>query len=153
MATLSSKPLFELAQELVVPDEVTDSPLGAVRYVNIASGTFTGRRLKGKVVPGGSYSVRLRADSTAEIEARTTLMARGGHVIFMQYRGLLHAEPPIFMRLRAGDSSVKPTAYTYCVSATFETGSEKYAWLNRILAAGTGLRTANGVTYQLHELT
>jgi len=34
----------------------------------------------------------------------------------------------------------------------FETSSEKYSWLNRMVAIGTGRREAAGPIYDVHEV-
>lgn len=47
---------------------------------------------------------------------------------------------------------VDPASYYFRINALFETGSEKYAWLNRIIAVGKGDRLPGGPVYQVFEI-
>ena len=70
----------------------------------------------------------------------------------MTYRGLRAGEKEILQRIDAGEA-VDPATYYFRTNAMFErTASPKYGWLNNILALGVGLRTANGVIYNLFEV-
>ena len=45
-----------------------------------------------------------------------------------------------------------PEDYYFRTAPTFETGSEKYAWINAIQAVGIGQITEGGVSYEIHEI-
>ncbi len=47
---------------------------------------------------------------------------------------------------------VDPESYYFRIKPIFETASEKYAWLNNILAIGAGHRFADGPVYSLFEV-
>ena len=48
----------------------------------------------------------------------------------------------------AGD----PDEYYFRITPQFETGSSKYAWLNKIIAVGIGDRQKAGPIYYVHEI-
>jgi len=69
----------------------------------------------------------------------------------MTYRGFRHGAPDVMDRLARG-RPVEPSEYYFRIAPWFETGSEKYGWLNRILAVGTGHRLAAGPIYDIYEV-
>ena len=54
-------------------------------------------------------------------------------------------------RLNKGEE-VDPGDYYFRIAPFFETGAQKYDWLNRILAIGTGRRLASGPVYEVHQI-
>jgi hypothetical protein len=153
MENLDGELLFQLSQELKVPDETATAPLGARRFVSITGGSFEGPRLKGQVLSGGGYWVLVRPDGAAEVDARTTLRTDDGQLIYMHYRGLVHGPPAVMQALRQGDSSIDPSEYYHRTTPLFDTGSEQYEWLNRMVAVGIGKRTPTGVEYTVHAVS
>ena len=47
---------------------------------------------------------------------------------------------------------VDPAEYSFRTTPVFETGSEKYGWLNPIIAVGVGGRTPRGVAYTVYAM-
>jgi Protein of unknown function (DUF3237) len=54
-------------------------------------------------------------------------------------------------RLNRGET-VDPAEYYFRTAPVFETASEKYGWLNRIIAVGTGHRLPQGPVYSVFEV-
>jgi hypothetical protein len=54
-------------------------------------------------------------------------------------------------RLGRGEA-VDPTAYRLRVTPLFETASQKYGWLNRIVSVGIGQRLPQGLIYDVYEI-
>jgi hypothetical protein len=54
-------------------------------------------------------------------------------------------------RIARGET-VKATDYYLRIAPFFETASEKYGWLNRVIAVGIGHRLPQGPVYQLFEI-
>ena len=48
--------------------------------------------------------------------------------------------------------AVDPSEYYFRVAPFFETASEKYGWLNRVLALGVGHRTRSQVGYRVYAV-
>jgi hypothetical protein len=54
-------------------------------------------------------------------------------------------------RLNAGEA-VDPATYYFRSTPVFETASQKYDWLNRIIAVATGRRESAGPIYEVFEV-
>jgi hypothetical protein len=52
----------------------------------------------------------------------------------------------------ARGEEVSPTDYYFRIAPTFETAAPRLAWLNRILAIGSGVRLKNDVVYDIWQV-
>ena len=96
--------------------------------------------------------MRIRADGVVrEPDVRLSLRTDDGHLIYMSYRGIFKIAPELLQRILRGDS-VDPSEYYVRTTVEFETASEKYGWLNELVAVGVGTRTATGVDYQVYAI-
>ena len=149
---LKTKPLFDL--QLNVPQivDLGDTPMGRRRIATVAGGHFEGERLRGTVLaaPGGDWLL-LRPDGVLVLDVRLTLRTDDEALIYMAYRGLRHGPAEVMQRLNAGEP-VDPSSYYFRMTPIFETASQRYAWLNGIVAVGVGRREPTGPVYQLHEV-
>ncbi len=136
---------------LAPPQELGDTPQGRRRIINITGGTFSGARLKGRVLPGGADWQVLREDGVAVLDTRYTLETHDGALIYVQNRGLRHGPPEIIKKFSSGEK-VDPSLYYMRTQPSFETGDTRYAWLNRIVCVGTGERLANAVKLEMYEI-
>ncbi len=119
------------------PVMIGDGPAGTKLIAPVTGGTFSGPRLKGTVVaPGGDW-VTIAAAGHMLLDVRLCLITDDDAAIYCSYRGLL---------LR-GDGGAKAYA-----APLFETGDERYAWLNRVQAIGIGSTGAGGVDYEIYAL-
>jgi hypothetical protein len=140
--------LMQLRADLEEPQAVGETPLG-ILYVK--RGSFAGPRLRGEVLPGGGDWVLVRKDGVSQLDVRITLRCDDGSLIFVSYRGIADIPPDIRTRIAKGED-VSPDRYYFRISPIFETGSEKLAWLNRLVAIGVGKRTATGVVYDIYAV-
>jgi hypothetical protein len=127
------------------------TPFGERRIAKVTGGSFTGPELNGTVLPGGGDWLLLRADGALQLDVRVTLQTDDGALIYMTYRGLRHGPAEVMERLNKGEE-VDPGDYYFRIAPFFETGAQKYDWLNRILAIGTGRRLASGPVYEVHQI-
>jgi hypothetical protein len=151
MIPLRSEFLFTITGTVAPPVEIGSTPAGLRRIIPITGGTFEGPRLRGTVIPGGADQMLVRSDAVAVPDVRLVLETEEGHSILMSYGGLRHGPPKVMERLARGEP-VDPSEYYFRIAPRFETGSEKYAWLNRILAVGTGHRLPAGPIYDVYEI-
>lgn len=93
----------------------------------------------------------IRSDGAREIDARITLRTDDGHLIYMYYQGIFQIAPETMQRILQGEA-VDPSEYYFRTTPVFETGSETYGWLNRIIAVGIGRRTPTGVGYTVYAI-
>ncbi|HLH32288.1 MAG TPA: DUF3237 domain-containing protein [Terriglobia bacterium] len=151
MKTLSLAPLFVFQIEVKAPSIIGATPGYDRRIGEIAGGRFEGERLRGEFLTGGSDWQSLRADGATTINVRLVLKTDDGELIAMRYFGMRHGPKEVLDRLGRGEK-VNPSEYYMRVSAYFETSSQKYAWMNRILAIAYGHRMAGGAIYNVFEV-
>ena len=72
-------------------------------------------------------------------------------LIAMTYRGVRQGPPEVIARLERGEV-VDPASYYFRIAPVFETEASQYAWLNNIVAIGTGHRLADGPVYSIFEV-
>ncbi|MCC7087556.1 MAG: DUF3237 domain-containing protein, partial [Dehalococcoidia bacterium] len=81
--------------------------------------------------------VTMRADRSIKLDVRVLLHTEDGADILVTYTGI---------GTRDGDGLSIRTA------PLFETGDERYAWLNNVQAVGIGKAGTNTVTYDIYAL-
>jgi hypothetical protein len=73
------------------------------------------------------------------------------HLIGVSYRGLRHGPPDAMVKLNRGEA-IDTSGFYHRVAIFFDTSSEKYKWLNRILAIGKGRRFPDTGVYEVFEI-
>lgn len=127
------------------------TPNGGRRVGLVGGGTFEGARLKGTILPGGADWIIARPDGSTTLDVRIVLQTDDGAAIAMTYRGLRHGPAEVMDKVNKGEF-VDPALYYFRTAILFETASEKYAWLNGIIAIGTGSRPPEGPVYDVFEV-
>ncbi len=140
--------LMQLRADLEEPQAVGETPLGGRRIFYVKRGSFGGPRLRGEILPGGGDWVLVRKDGVSQLDVRITLRCDDGSLIFVSYRGIADIPPDLRTRISKGED-VSSDRYYFRISPVFEAASEKFAWLNRLVAIGVGKRTATGVVYDI----
>jgi hypothetical protein len=143
--------LFDAQITLGPAQELGAAPLGRRRIIPITGGRFGGERLSGRVLAGGADWQVVRGDGVADLDARYTLETADGALIYVRNRGYRHGPREILERLAAGEN-VDPALYYMRTTPLFETGDERYAWLNRIVAVATGARRPTAVELEVFEV-
>ncbi len=150
----TTEPRTELLYEITMDVEADDlgiTPAGRRRIVKVLGGTFEGPKLRGTVLPGGGDWLVERADGVRALDVRITLRTDDGHLIYAHYPGLFHCSAGVEQRLALNDA-VDPSEYYFRTAPLFETASERYAWLNRLLAVGIGRRISGKVGYTVYAV-
>ena len=148
---MTLQPLLRAEVTLAPPQELGDSPLGRRRIIPITGGSFRGEKLAGRVLPGGADWQVIRADGVAELDARYTLETDDRALIYVRNFGYRHGPAEVLQRLAAGEP-VDPSLYYMRTTPRFETGAERYRWLNRIVCVATGARRAAAVELEVFEV-
>ena len=130
---------------------IGETPLTTRRIGIVFGGRFEGERLSGEVLDGGSDWQLIRKDGSTLLDVRLTLKTDDGALITVTYKGIRQGPPEILARLERGEV-VAPESYYFRINPMFETASQTYAWLNNVLAIGTGHRFADGPVYSLFEV-
>ncbi|MBI5947156.1 MAG: DUF3237 domain-containing protein [Chloroflexi bacterium] len=125
--------LFTMTATLSDPDVIRDGPQGGRMIFNVTGGSFEGPKMKGKVAASGGDWLHLRADNSGKLDVRATLLTDDGATIYVSYNGIVK------------DGQIR-------TAPLFETGDERYAWLNHVQAVGTGTGGGGSVTYDIYRL-
>lgn len=138
------KPHLELISHATVrvapPDVIGRTHAGERRVVRILQGRFEGR-LNGEVLPGGADYQIITPEGVSYLEARYMIRADNGALILVHNHGIRH-----------GVVGNDPSEYYFRGTPRFETGDEKYLWLNKIIAVCTGARTPDEVILDFYEV-
>lgn len=113
-------------------------PHGTRVTAGVTGGTFEGPRLRGRIVPPGGDWVTARPHGTLHLDVRLTLVTDDGATVLMQYQGISTPDGAGGTRLRT--------------APLFETGDERYAWLNDLQAVGVGSQGSDAVAYEIYAL-
>ena len=129
--------------------DVGATPHGIRQVVYIKGGTFEGPKIKGVVLPGGGDWFVRRADQVVEVDVRCVLRTDDNHLIYCGLKGINEMTAEVGIKAITG-KSIDSSKYYFRVTAVLETGSPKYAWLNRIVAVGVGNLMPAGVEYKIY---
>ena len=152
MNELKSRLLFEISITVNPPHDLGATPLGTRRIVPVTGGSFKGKRVSGTVMPNAAADwILVRADGSVLLDVRLILKTDDDALIYMSYRGIRHSSPEVAKRLARGES-VDPTDYYFRTAPVFETGSDKYEWMNNIICVAVGERLAGEVKYAVFEI-
>ena len=146
--------LFTMRATLAPGLDGGEGPLGRRTLNAVAKGDFLGERLRGEINPGtGDWM--LTRNNVRVVDARVVLRTDDGAVIHMSYGGRIMFPDDLADAVR--DTSrrhlIDPSRYYFRTTPLFETGAERYAWINGIVAVGSGrLIEGGGVAYDVFEL-
>jgi hypothetical protein len=150
---IQTRHLFDIVVDLQ-PRLPIGGPLGDRVLFVAAGGSFSGPDLRGSVLAtGGDWAV-FRPDGTMTLDVRLTLQTEDGALIFMSYGGRWVIPPEV--RSDMVDASrrheVDPARYYFRTNPLFETGSSDYAWLNDVVAVGSGYLAEAAVAYRVAQV-
>ena len=152
---LLADPKLEFAFEAVITlDSAQDlgiTTYGKRRIIPITGGTFEGPNMKGTIVAGGADWQTVRADGTADLEARYTLKTDDNALIYIQNKGIRTGKPEVLARLAKGEK-VNSSEYYMRTTATFEVAEGKYSWLTKSVVVATGMRKAKSVVIRFYKV-
>jgi len=132
-------PLGTMTAELRKPLVLRGTPVGDRLIYEVESGQIEGERLRGKL-KGQSAADWLVAspDGTGTLDVRALVETDDGALVFLHYTGRV-------------DLTAGAGAHLYS-TPQFETGDDRYRWLNKIQAVGKGTMRGTTLTYELYEL-
>jgi hypothetical protein len=132
---MNTRHLYDL-RAAAEPALRTTTPHG-VRTTNlVSSGTVTGERINGRLLPAGGDWLLVDAAGIGHVDARYVIETDDGALIqaFCTGRVVFHGDA--LDRLRAGDALTEDNMYSR-VALTFD-APEPYGWLNGVLSIGAG---------------
>lgn len=137
ISSLNVEFLFHMHATLDTPVVVPNGPQGTRVIVGITGGNVAGPKVNGTVAHLGADWLTLRADGTAQLDVRALVHTTDGAAIHMHYKGVMApgAEGPRII-----------------TAPLFETGDERYTWLNGVQAIAVGAPGANSVDYDVYRV-
>jgi uncharacterized protein DUF3237 len=133
--SINSRPLMILRLATSATHEIGSTPQGTLMIFPVTGGTFEGERLRGRVLASGGDWVTAHDDGSFTLDLRVTLEADDGALIYMTFTG------------------VRDDANHYFRTVPrFETAAPQYAFLNRLLAVGTGEIGPDGPVHVIEEI-
>ena len=141
--------LFSYSADIEEPQQgVGAGPFGHRMIARVTGGRVQGPRVNGEVLPGGGDWALIDGRNTLRLDARITLKTDDGALIFASYRGVITPiDPATVARAIAG--TLEPGELYYRTTPSFETGDERYAWLNTVVAVAVGNISTAGVSYDV----
>jgi len=146
--------LFTMRATLAPGLDGGEGPLGRRTLNAVAKGDFLGERLRGEINPGtGDWM--LTRNNLRVVDARVVLRTDDGALIHMSYGGRIMFPDDLGDAVRDASTRhlIDPSRYYFRTTPLFETGAKRYAWINGIVAVGSGrLIEGGGVAYDVFEL-
>jgi hypothetical protein len=140
-AIMNTRPLMTVRIVAAPLQQLGSVPHGTRTIVPVVGGEFEGPRLRGKVLPGGGDWLLLRTDGVLELDLRITLETDDHAQIYMTFQGLRHGPP-----------DADPSRYYFRTLPRFETSTDKYSFLNRIITVGVGETRPDGAIHRIGEI-
>ena len=149
---LELEPLMTLHGELrQPPTDVGSTPSGTRQIHDLVGGRFEGAKLRGTVLPSGGDWLLVGADGVGRLDVRATLETEDGARLYVQYPGVLVTNDKVFAALSQGGETQFGDTY-FVTQPRFETGDERYAWLNSLLAVAEGRVLPGAVEYRVYAV-
>lgn len=143
-------PLFEMQGRIGSSTVIGSGPFGTRAIGEVTGGSFTGERLSGQILTPGADWVLLDSAGAVHLDARLTLATNDGAHIYMRYTGILEFTDKIRDAFANGTSTEFGDNY-FVIQPMFETGDERYSWLNRLVAVAEGRLLEGGMHYKVFE--
>lgn len=119
---------------------IADGPFGTKVVATVTAGTFVGPRITASLPDGVAAGdwITVLADGTFSLDVRFSMRTDDGADIYVTYTGY---------GSRHADNSAKIRT-----APRFETGDERYAWLNGLFCVALGTTTDDGVEYEVYAV-
>jgi hypothetical protein len=128
------------------------SPAGMRAVVGVKGGKVTGEGLSGTIVGPGADWALIGGDGYTRIDVRLQIHTDEGAFVYVQYVGLLEMTEAV---TAAATDRTKETGWDdqyFRTTLRFETGDERYDWLNQLVFVGRGRISKDGVIYEVYRV-
>jgi hypothetical protein len=154
VADITTEHLFDIVVDLEERLDIGIGPYGRRMLFAAAGGRFDGPSLRGEVLPRGGDWTLFRPDGAMALDVRLTLRTHDGGLVHLTYGGRW-VVPPALRAVVADPAAryqVDPARYYFRTNPLFETGDERYAWLNDIVCVGYGYLVPGGIAYKIAKV-
>ena len=139
-----------LHADLKDPVEIGRGPFGTRVVYDVTGGEFSGPRLRGRLLASGGDWLVTDDGGVGRLDVRATLETGDGALVYVQYYGVVVLNEAVAGAMERGE----PTDFGdthFMTQPRFETGDERYAWLNRVVAIAEGRVLPGAVEYRIFE--
>ena len=127
------------------------SPAGNRLLFALERGVCVGERLNGTFRSNSGDWLTLGTDNVGRVDVRSTIETDDGELIYMTNTGRIVLDEATLARLAEGEHLSHRDVYARS-APLFETGSERYAWLNGITTIAINEMAADHVDYRIFEV-
>ncbi len=131
-------PLCTMVVDLADPLVLPNTPAGTRVIVEVNSFTVVGDRLRATNKGSAADWLTIGPEGTATLDVRATMETDDGALIYAYYQGR-----------RDFSEGMDAPLFT---APKFETGDERYGWLNKIQAVAKGVVDGSTLTYEIYEV-
>ena len=132
--------------------QIFGTPVTTRMVAVVEDGTFTGPRLRGEILPGGGDWLVMGNDRICRLDVRATLLTDDGGYVYLTNTGrVVLADADAGRRYLAGETLRAEHMHTR-TAPLFETGAEKYAWLNGTVNIGFVELSRSHITYRIYTV-
>lgn len=125
----------------------------AFRLIAVAqTGTFAGPRLRGEIRPGGGDWLTMGKDLVCRLDIRATLRTDDGEYLYLTATGRVALTEPTAMQRYLNGETLRATDIHARTLPVFETGADRYAWLNRTVNVGFAELSRTHITYRVYTI-
>jgi hypothetical protein len=151
MIALTHEMIYRLTNK--GPLGTTDgSPRGARQYWEMSHATLSGPRINATLGMAGGDWMIYGPDGFGRPDVRMQFVTDDGALILLQYTGLVERTAAFTAAAEAGRETAWTDQYMR-MTMTFDTGIQKYDWLNRHLFVARGrLAGPNAIEYDVYRV-
>lgn len=134
--TSKAEQILELLVKLGPSEDMGESATGYRLNYPIIGGSFFGKGLKGKIIPGGADFAVRRKDGTLDVDALYRIKTDDGSIIIIHNKGIYRPNQQGRIKQANGDP-LEPKDYYGMSSPVFHTQPGHYSWLQNFIFFGT----------------
>ncbi|MEC3917496.1 DUF3237 domain-containing protein [Nocardia sp. CDC160] len=125
----------------------------AFRLIAVAgTGTFEGPRLRGTIQPGGGDWLTMGKDLICRLDVRATLHTDDAEYIYLTSGGRVALTDSAAMQRYLAGETLRAADMHARTLPVFETGADRYAWLNRTVNVGFAELSLTHITYRVYTI-
>lgn len=133
------------------PLQVLTTPRGTRMNYVVKHGVASGPKLNGQFLPGGGDWIIVGSDRVATLDVRATLKTPEGDLVFVTNTGRAALAPEVGARLYQGELIRWDEMFARS-SPLFETGAERYGWLNSTVTVAINEFSLTRVNYRIYAV-
>ncbi|GGO69028.1 DUF3237 domain-containing protein [Nonomuraea cavernae] len=127
------------------------TPAATRIIATIAQGTVEGPRLRGGFLAGGGDWITLGTDGIARMDVRATILTHDGELVYVTSTGRAGLSDVAINQLMAGETIAWDQMHARS-APLFETGADRYAWLNGTITMAINELSLNHVNYRIYAI-